>query len=231
MAHKTLADLILKLGSISGLISLPYLVFQNLRKRPCFKLEFHGSSGAHYDNNGAHFYRYSYTGILKNQSLDPNTVNRFYLAVWKNKSKTSALRFGHGGIRITDKSTDKEVKLPIPFAPREARHVNIVFEFPVKGTADERLLKQHEEAKPGSGLYLAKYEYEICIEDVTENLFDSDGKQINREEIGLRWTFPNSIRKLKQRRVAPVIKHFCQIVFSNVRFRTKLLAQTLGLWK
>ncbi|WP_097458547.1 hypothetical protein [Mangrovitalea sediminis] len=231
MAHETIIDQVLKLGSVSGLISLIYLIFQNLRKRPRFKLDFQSGSGTHYDNEGVHFYRFSSVGILKNQSLDPNTVTHLHLAVWGNKKKTSTLRFGYGGVKIIDKTSDQELKLPIQFSPREARRLNIVFEFPVQGTADEKILQEHMEIKPGSGLYRPRYEYEICVEDVAENVFDSSGKQINREEINLRWTLPNTVRELQQGKIWPFIRHYWRITLSNMSFRAKVLMQALGLWR
>ncbi len=224
-------DGLLKFGSISGLISLIYLIFQNLRKRPQFKLDFQGSSGEHYDNNGVHYFRHTYTGILKNQSLDPNSVTRLYLAVWGNKNKTSTLRFGHGGVRIIDIAEDKEIKLPLHFTPREAKNLTIVFEFPVKGTSDERLLQEHKEVMPGSSFRMPKHNYEICIEDVSENMFDSKGIPINRGEIDLRWTLPNTVRELQQGNIGPFIKHSWQIIKSRLSFRIRLLLQALGLWR
>jgi hypothetical protein len=224
-------DTILKLGSISGLLSLLYLVFQNLRKRPKFKLDFHGSTGKHFEKEGLHFYRFSYSGMLKNQSLDPNTVTRLHLVVWGNKKKTSSLRFGYGGVTIKDESIEGEIKLPLVFSPREAKHLNIIVEFPVKGTADEKILQEHVEVKPGTGLYRQKYDYEICIEDINENLFDSQGTQINRDEISLRWTLPNTINDLQQGKIWPFLSHSGRIVKSRIKFRVKVLMQALGLWK
>jgi len=231
MATEFIIDATLKFGSISGLVSLIYLVFQSLQKRPRFKLDFQGSSGEHYDNDGVHFFRHSYSGILKNQSLEPNSVTHFYLAVWGNKKKTSTLRFGHGGIKIVDKSDDNEIKLPIHFSPREAKNLHITFEFPVKGTADERLLQEYNEVKQGTGVYLPKHEYEICTQDISENMFDSNGRQINRDEINLRWTLPNTVRELQQGKVFPFIKHSGKIIKSKLFFQSKLLMQGFGLWK
>lgn len=226
-----LIDSLLKLGSLSGLVSLVYLIFQNLRKRPRFKLDFYSSSGEHFEKDGMYFFRHSYIGILKNQSLDPNTVTRLHLAVWGNTKKTSSLRFGHGGVNIVDKANDEEIKLPLHFGPREAKHLNIVFEFPVKGTVDECLLQEHTEVKAGTGLYRPKHEYEICIEDVGENLFDSKGSQINKDEVNLRWTLPNTVRELQQGSIGPFIKHSWKIIRSKISFRFKVLMQALGLWK
>ncbi len=224
------ADVALKLGSVSGLISLIYLVFQNLRKRPRFKLDFLGSTGEHFESGGLRQYRYSYSGILKNLSLEPNSVIRFHLVVWGNKKKTSSLRFGHGGT-VKDESTNTTLKLPILFTPKEAKHLSIVFEIPVTGTADERLLQEHVEMKPGSGLYRPVHEYEICIEDTIENFFDSQGNQINREETDLRWTLPNTIHDLQQGRILPFLVHLYRIMRSRIKFRFRAAMQTLGIWK
>jgi hypothetical protein len=222
-------DTVEKLGSGAGIISLVYLVFQNLRNRPGFKLEFQGGSGTHLEVNGIHQYRYVWDGIVKNQSFSPNAITKVFLVVWGNKNKTSALRFGFGG-DIKDMSKSEVAKLPLSFLPREAKHLEITFEFPVKGTSDEHLLSQFEPETPGSSFQRPKYEYEICIEDVGENLFDHRGKQLNRLEIDLRWTLPNSVQYLQQGRLSPFLFHDFKITKARFIFRSRLFLQALGLW-
>jgi len=123
------------------------------------------------------------------------------------------------------------VKLPLSFLPREAKHLEITFEFPVKGTSDERLLSEFKPAAPGSSFLRPKYEYEICVEDVGENLFDHRGKQLNRLEIDLRWSLPNSVLDLQQGRLSPFLFHDLKMTKARFYFRSRLALQALGLWK
>ncbi len=227
-----LIDIILKAGSVSGLVSLVYLIFQSLRRCPRLKLDCIGGSSETFERDGIQFYRISYSVILRNPSLDPNTVTRLYLAVWENtKKKTSALRFGYGDVTVKVGSTDEQIHLPVAFAPKDAKQLKIIFEFPINGTADERLLQENAIAVPGTTLHKPRHEYEICIEDTSGNLFDGQGKQINRDEINLRWTLPNKIRELQQGRMWPFIHHSLRLAKSRIRFRLKVTGRSLGLWQ
>jgi len=225
-----LLDIIGKLGSGAGIISLIYLVFQNIRNRPSFRLEYQGGSGTHFEMDGMHRYRYMWNGIIKNQSFSPNAITKFFLVVWGNKSKTSALRFGFGG-NIKDVARDEVVKLPISFLPREAKHFEIAFEFPVKGTSDELLLSEFEYKVHSPSIWRPKYEYKICVEDVGENLFDPKGKSLNRLEIDLRWTLPNTVQDLQQGQILPFLLHDFKITKARLIFRSRQALQVLGLWK
>jgi len=224
MIAKDLFDVVLKIGSLSGLTSLVYLVVQNSRQSPCLQLESHSTAGQHYEAKGAHFYRFSWTGYVKNQSLSGNTVTKFLLIVWRDSKKRAALRYGWGGLRISMGSADAvPTELPIPFEPRSAKLLNITFEIPVIGTADERLLKEHIEVRPG--LYRAAHEYEVCAEDVSGNLFDASGRYLNRNGIDIRWQLEgcdSSPRSLS-------LSQKLQVGRSGAVFRARLLVKRLGL--
>jgi hypothetical protein len=224
MIAKDLFDIVLKIGSLSGLTSLVYLVVQNSRQSPCLQLERHSTTGQHYEANGAHFYRFSWGGYVKNQSLSGNTVTKFMLIVWRDSKKRAALRYGWGGLRMSVGSADAvPIELPIPFEARSAKLLNIVFEIPVIGTSDERLLKEHIEVCPG--LYQAVHEYEVCVEDVSGNLFDPSGRYLNRNGIDIRWRLEgcdSSARPLS-------LLQKLQIARGGVVFRARLLAKRLGL--
>lgn len=222
-------EILLKAGSLSGLLSFVYLIFQNLRRRPKFKIDFQGSHGKHFMKDNLHFFEFGYTGIIKNQSLDPNTVTKLYLAVWGNKQKTSSLRFGSSPLKIIDKTKGEEVRLPIMFAPREAKTLSLTYQFPVKGTADEKILTEYIEV--GNNAYLPKHTYEVCTEDTAENLYDNSGNPLNRREIDLRWTLPNTVRDLQKGKRLPLIKHNIGIAKARLYFYVKRASQALGLWK
>ena len=224
-------QIILNIGSVSGLIALIYTVFQSLRRRPKFKFDFSSRNGTFSNEDKLLYDTITFKGTLKNQSLDPNSISRIFLVAWKNREKNETLRNGFGGITIKNTANDEEIKLPIPFAPKEAMALEIICKFAVTGTSDEKLLSEFVPIRPGSQLLRPKYEYELAFEDVNENLFDQNGKLCNREEINLRWTLPNSTRNIHNGVYWPFIKHKFKIVWSRVRFRWKIILQSFGLWK
>lgn len=208
-------DVMDKVGSFCGLLALPYLVFQNMRSRPKFSFDFHGGSGQHIQLPGVHQYRYEVAGTLKNRSLDPNAIVRIYLVAFANKSKTSYLRYGFGGLTVYDAASKQSLSLPLRFEVREAKAIEVVFEIPVKGTADERILSEHEPVVAlGASVLRQKNEYELCFEDINGNVFDATGSQINNAEAALRWTLPNTIRQFQDGHIWPFLKHYAQILLN-----------------
>jgi hypothetical protein len=224
-------DVMGKVGSFCGLLALPYLVLQNVRSRPKFSFDFHGSSGEHTQPPGVHQYRYEVQGTLKNRSLDPNAIIKIYLVAWANKSKTSYLRNGFGGLTVIDAASKQPLSLPLRFEAKEAKGVQVVFEIPVTGTVDERILSEHEPIVPGASVLRQKNKYELCFEDINGNLFDATGSQINSAEAALRWTLPNTVRQFQDGRTWPFFKHYTQILRARMQFRTRLVAQALGFWR
>lgn len=224
MTAKDLFAVVLKVGSLSGLTSLVYLVVQNCRQSPCLQLERHSTAGKHYESDGMHFYRFSWTGYVKNQSLGGNTVTNFWLVVWRDRKKRAALRYGSAGLRISTCSTEVlPIELPITFEPRTAKRLNIVFEIPVVGTADERLLKEHVEIQPG--LYQAVHDYEICVEDVSGNLFDMSGRYLNRHGVDMRWRLEGN--DVSPRRLS--LGQKLRVRRSDIVFRASVFFKRLGL--
>ena len=126
-------------------------------------------------------------------------------------------------------SENKEIQLPLSFEPREAKHLFLTWEFPVKGTADEKILQDHIEIIAGSKYYKQKYEYEICTEDINENIFDCSGRQINLQELNLRWTLPNTMRELQDGKSSPFLKHYFCIFKAKIKFWFKIILHTFGL--
>jgi hypothetical protein len=222
-------QIILNIGSISGLIALVYTIFQSLQKRPKFKFDFSGQHGQQSREGSLDYYTFIFNGTLKNQSLDPNSINRISLVVWKNRNRNETLRFGHGGVSIQNRSTQSEVHLPIIFTPREAMALEIKCKFPITGTSDERLLSEFVPVQPGSQFLLPRHEYELVFEDVNENLYDQKGKLCNRKEIDLRWTLPNSTRTSRNCIYWPFIRHKLKILWSRIKFRWKIIFRSFGL--
>lgn len=224
-------DVLDKLGSGCGLLAFPYLIFQNLRKRPRINFDFRACNGEHIQKDGLHQYRHLTDGILKNRSLDPNTITKIHLVVWANRNKTSYLRSGIGNISVFEANSKKEISLPLQLAPREAKSIEVTFEFPVQGTSDEQLLSERVPVIPGSNLLLPKHNYELCFEDINGNLFDASGGQINNEEASLRWTLPNTIQQLQNGHIWPFLAHYAQILQAKIKFKMRLVCQALGLWR
>jgi hypothetical protein len=226
-------QIILNIGSVSGLIALAYTIFSNLRRRPKFKFDFSSRGGDFSEEGNLLFDTLKFTGTLKNQSLDPNSISKIYLVVWKNRKLNETLRFGYGGVTIKNTVNNEEIKLPLSFAPREAMALEIKCKFAVTGTPDDELLdiRGFVPIRPGSKFLRPKYDYELAFEDVNENLFDQKGELCNSEEKDLRWTLPNSTRDINNSIYLPFIKHKFKIAWSRVKFRWKIILQSFGLWK
>lgn len=222
-------QIVLNIGSIAGLLALVYTIFASLRRRPKFKFVSYHRSGRVIEINGVKYQRFEFTGFIKNQSLDPNTLIRVYLVVWANRRNNATLRFSCSGLKIFDNS-NKEISLPIRFLPKEAVELKIVFEFEYSGI-DKKLIEAVIPFKPSSTTLVYKYEYQLAFEDINENYFDQRGRLININEKNLRWTLSNAFKDYQQGNVKSFIKHRIKIVFAKILFKLKTLFQSLGIWK
>lgn len=223
--YVSIGKIILDIGSISGLIVLPYTVAQARKRKPKLKYEFAGTSG----RSTGDIYTYEFNGTIKNQSIESNSIIKIYLVVWANKQKTSTLRYGWAGATIFEESTGKEIKLPMIIGPKEALKIKVKFILSPKGTTDERLLSEMEPLFPGSNMHLPKHNYVLCFEDVEENMFDQTGNMINIEEINLNWTLPNTMTELQKGNILPFIKHFLLILKSRIIFFFRKILFAFGL--
>lgn len=225
-----LKQFILNLGSISGLLVLPYTVVQASKKRPRLKYDFSGMSGSGVKKSDAvgEYYRFEFSGTIKNRSLETNSISKIYLVVWvDNRKRNSALRLGLGGTLL---DPNKNVlTLPLELPPRTGKKLQIIFEIPVTGTSDERLLKEFIPVGQSGRFYLPKHQYELCFEDTDENFFDQQGRLRNLEEINLRWTLPNTMKELQKVNFVPFFKHMFQIQKSKTLFFLKKTSYQIGL--
>lgn len=233
-------DILLKAGSLSGLVSLLYLIYNNWRKKP--KLIFHvkGSALDEFYKEGEQFCRFNYITAISNLSLTPNSVLNFWLIVFKNRKTNLTLRNGHGNLReIKDITNQDLLKLPLFFGPKESKDLELKFEFKVKGTADEKVIRIMEQIKDahippalaGQTFYRHMYRYEVCIEDINGNIFDKDGNKVNREEMNLRWTLPNYQGDRQKGKKLPLIKHRLKIIRARLAFAFINLLSHVGLWR
>lgn len=220
----------LNLGSISGLLVLPYTIVQASKKRPRLKFDFSGMSGSGIKKSDRvnEYYRFEFTGTIKNRSSEANSISKIYLVVWAdNKKRNSALRLGFGGILLD--ANKKVLPLPLELPPRTGKKLQIIFEIPVTGTSDERLLKEFIPVGESGRFYLPKHKYELCFEDTDENFFDQQGRLRNLDEINLRWTLPNTMKELQRGNFVPFVKHMFQIQKSKNLFLIKQTCYQIGL--
>jgi len=222
-------EIIFNVGSIAGLITLFILIFSSLRKKPKFKfdsLHFLGQV----NKNDKSKYKFEFTGLLKNQSIEPNTLIRIYLVVWNNKKNNSTLRFGYHGLKIVGYSPNVELELPISFLPREAKKLKIIYDIDYTDI-DKKLIEAIEPFKPAVNTYVYKYQYELVFEDINENFFDQQGNLINIEEKNLRWVMPNLLSDLQKGDAKPLSIHRKKIFKTRLKFRIKKFMQNIGIWK
>ncbi|GAG85072.1 unnamed protein product, partial [marine sediment metagenome] len=152
-------EIIFNIGSVAGLLTLFILIFSSLRKKPKFKFDsLHFNGYIKKDNNSK--YNFEFTGILKNQSIELNTIVRIYLVIWGNRKNNSTLRFGYHGLQIIDCLLNVEIELPISFLAREAKKMKINYEIDYGGT-DKKLIEAIEPFKPAISTYVHKHKYEL----------------------------------------------------------------------
>jgi len=186
----SLIDMTFKLGSLAGLTGLVYQIHNNRKLRPQLHFTFEGSHADFFNRDKLKFCNYHFQGIFKNSSLTPNTIVGLYLTVWDNKKKNSTLRFGHTIKEIKDTNTQERRYLPLRFEPKQAFNLQVIFEFPITGTQDEKILIQVERLGT-TELFMPKHQYQFVIEDVNGNYFDYNSSFISRELTDLWWTLPN----------------------------------------
>ena len=205
----TFWNVILQIGSISGLFTLFYTISQNLKKKPKFKFDFRASSGSFHAQDNLEYYRLTYDGYIKNQSIEPNSITNICYAVWGNKAKTKTLSYSGQPCSITDSPNSKKtpLDLPLSFKPRESKHLKIEFDIVLTGTHDKGLVEAVEEVGQNPKLYLPKYQYRLTFKDVNENLFDDQGIIRSQKLIDFWWTLPNTFNKLKEGNPVPYIRH------------------------
>lgn len=98
-------DIVLKIGSVAGLISILYQIQQNRRNRPLFTFTFEGSHAELTECDKHIHCNYYFPGTIRNASLSPNTIVRLYLVVWDKGKRTRFLKIwppSKGGRRCDD---------------------------------------------------------------------------------------------------------------------------------
>ena len=223
---------IFKIGSLAGLFGLIYAVHNNRKNRPRFKFTFEASN-VNYDEKDKETAYYCFVGIIRNQSLQPNSIVRLYLTVWESKKKGSALRFGHNIKHIYDVSNTKnrtELSLPLYFKPKEAKRVEIWFPISLTGTQDGKLLREIGQTislSDGHVFSFPKHRWEFLIEDTAENMFDyTKAGTMSLDLVNLWWTLPNYRKKRRE-----LVKHICKIGWAFSKYWMAKLSELLGFYK
>ncbi len=121
------------------------------------------------------------------------------------------------------------MSLPLELPPKTGKSIKIVFEIPVAGTSDERLLKEYVPVGESGRYYLPKHNYELCFEDTDENFFDQQGRLRSLEEINLRWTLPNTTKELQKGNFIPLLKQEFLIKRTGFLFFFKKVSYQIGL--
>lgn len=230
MFWAVLADI----ATIITIVTLPYLFISYRKRSPRFSYEFFGSSRQPFVRDNLEFCRLNFEGVIRNESLDPNSIVAIYYVLWTDKKKKGTYSFGGSPVSITE--SGQEGNLPLSFQPRQARKVSIVFELPLTGSHDKKLVEAVKPLptdipgiQPGETIYVAKYTYELAFKDILGNLFDQDGILRNQTGIDLRWTLENTFAQLKVGHPWPFIKHFTRITVTDFVFAIRRLVRKLGL--
>lgn len=220
-------DLIFKVGSLAGLLAIIYQIHNNRKNRPLFSFTFEGSFAKFFKEDKIDYCDYHFHGIIRNTSLKPNTIVRLYLTVWNSKKKGSVLRYGHGVKKLINLGGDEKLTLPLRFDVKQAYKLEAIFNFPISGTGDKKILEATIPFKTNLGEFqMPKYKYEFLIEDVCGNLFDHRSSVMNKELIDLWWTLGNYSKN-------PVsyFKQCLKIASTFAKWKISKLVEAIGFYR
>jgi hypothetical protein len=221
----SLVQLILNAGSIAGLISIFLEVHQSRRNRPSFNFTFEGSRAEIYAQGKLTMCDWHFSGLLRNASLNPNTIARLYLVVWKSGRANATLRFGHSVKEIVDLASNQKLALPLRVEGRGAVRAEVIFDIPLTGTGDDRLMREQKLVHTGQlQYYVPRHTYEFVFEDAAGNYFDKSGRLLSRELIDLDWTLPNHKGWSRTR-------HYARIAWAWVRWKLAIIRSWVGFYR
>lgn len=224
---ENIIDVVLKAGSVAGLISLFYTIKEHLKSRPKFSFDFMGSGGGVYEQDGIKFAKYRWEGIIKNESQSENSIVQISYVIWSNKrrtrQKTNGMIFD-----ITDTNTKEKIGTPINFGPKESRKISVVTDIALTGTHNESLFFAQKPIKQGSPFLLPEYNWDLIFVDVNHNHFDEKGILRSQKLADLWWLLPNSTKSLEQGNPFPTISHFIKIALANMVYYSKRFFSLFG---
>src|SRR5215207_7865292 len=126
----TIIETILSLGGIAGFASIVLEMHQSRRNRPSFIFTQEGmhSDAAPYVRDGMTFTGQHFRGLIRNASLNANTIVRLYLVVWEGYSVTKVRWMGLSFESMIDLATNEPLTLPLRMEGRSAVHAQTDFE-------------------------------------------------------------------------------------------------------
>lgn len=220
--------IVLEVGSFSGLLSILFTLREKSRKKPKFKYTFRGSSRDHFIKDGHNYCKLTFTGDIKNQSSEPNSITNIYYAIWDGKSRSRTLAFG--GEPVIENLPTKQIQhLPLSFNPKESKRLSIQYEQIVSGNHLEKLLTDVTRFSSDSNVYLPKHNPRIVLQDTNENIFEENGELLNRKLIDLWWTLPNSFESLKKGNPIPWLSHMLKIFLNFLVYKITKLIYLIGV--
>ncbi len=225
--HK-IFDVILKIGSVAGLLSLVFSLRDQIKKRSKFKFDFRGSSGKIDTRDNLDFYDIAFDGYVKNQSNEQNSITEIYYQIWGNKGRTKTLASGMGAEIFDASDKSKKISLPILFEAKEGKHLIIRFSVCLTGTHVNELVRALKPVQTGSPFMLPKHEFSLSFKDVDEVLFDDKGKIRSQRLIDLWWTLPNTFSALKVGNPLPYLWHMFKIFFVYFFYKIFSVIQRIG---
>ena len=214
-------------ASVITIIGLPYLVISYRRRAPRFSFTFHGGSRRTFERDQHNFCEFTFSGAIRNQSLDPNSIERIYLVVWKTKRKQGVRTYGFYSPTVTEDG--QTLQLPLRFDARQARTLKVVFEIVIEGENAQLATATVPFPTAQSATLLPKYVFELAFEDVIGNFFDQDGILRNRRGIDRRWTLENTFRQLKDGHPWPFVRHVVGIGLGDFVFFFRRNLRRLGI--
>jgi len=230
MIWSTVSDI----SAVVTIVGVPYLVASYRRRTPRLSFSFSGSAREAFDDqDGRAYCRFIFQGSVRNASLDPNSIEKIYLLVWKSRRKKGVRTYGSYSPTVTEGGS--ELPLPIRLDARQGRTLRVVFEVALDGhvvelvNAVQPLSPAIPGTPPGAQLYLPKYTFELAFEDIAGNFFDQDGTLRNRRGIDRRWTLENTFRHLKDGNPLPFLKHITWIGMGDAVFFVKRNVRRLGI--
>lgn len=213
---------ILNAGAIAGLISIFLEIHQGRRNRPAFAYTFEGYQTVDFRMaQHPHYCDARFQGLIRNTSLNPNTIARIFLVVWDDNKLNHPKRLGTGVKSVLNRATDEPLPLPLRMEARDALSVEIIFDLRLtdsngKPSYDGQLLLSAADNRP---------DHVMLFEDAAGNYFDQAGRMLSRTLMDLYSTLPNS-RTWRQR-----LDHYNRIASSWVLWKLAIFRSCFGFYK
>jgi hypothetical protein len=228
ISTEQIIDAALKIGSVSGLVSLIFTIQNQIKKRSKFKFDFRSHAGRVTVHGNLEFYEIMFDGYVKNQSNEQNSITDIFYSIWGNKSRTKTLANGMGAEILDADDRDKKIPLPILFEAKEGKHLIIKFSVCLTGTHVNELIRARLPVQEGLPITLPKYEFTLAFKDVDETLFDDKGKIRSQKLIDLWWTLPNTFTSLKTGNPIPYFWHMFRILLAYLGWKLRLIFSAIG---